>query len=213
MSEAKVIPKPGKYEYDDKDIKNDISFCNYVVNKFISFKKHLQPFREDMEQEAFIWLMEARHMFNPDLGVPMNTFVYQRVLFSCYLYERKEYRNFRYKSTKKSKGTKGINGNSKESKYSIEEIINNESHLWDIPEPINFEESIDDPKADHHVIEMELEDVLNKAKLTARQREILELYLHYGNSDQEVAKRLGVSRQTVALAIKTIIHKGKGVLG
>ena len=207
MSEDKVIPKPGKYEYDDKDIKNDISFCKYVVNKFISFKKHLQPFREDMEQEAFIWLMEARHMFNPDLGVPMNTFVYQRVLFSCYLYERKEYRNFRYKGTKKNKG------NTKDTKYSIEEIINNESHLWDIPEPINFEESIDDPKADHHVVLMELEDVLSKSKLTARQREILELYLHYGNSDQEVAKRLGASRQTVALAIKTIIHKGKGVLG
>lgn len=199
-------PRAGKFQYDDKDIKNDISFCKYVVNKFISFKKHLQPFREDMEQEAFIWLMEARHIFNPDLGVPMETFVYQRVLFSCYLYERKEYRNFRNKSTKKSKDT----GNTK---YSVGEEIDKESHIWDIPEPINFEETMDDPRSEHHVVELELRDVLSKAKLTDRQREILELYLHYGNSDQEVAKRLGLSRQTVALAIKTIIHKGKGVLG
>lgn len=189
--------------YDDKDIKTDLSFVKYVVNKFLRQKIHLQVLRQDLEQEGFMALMRARSSYDPTKGVTMETHVYSEVLHALQNFENKEYKHFRNKRTYK-KNTKDILLG-----YNLENEIAKESHLWDIPEAINLEEYL--------LVEEDITDkdtlsvIFSKVKLTHREKEALDYYLLY-SSEGEVAKRLGVSRQRAYTLMREVVRKCRDVV-
>ncbi len=130
---------------------------------------HLATIREDAESEAMMSLVEAVHQYDPTLGVPFAAYAKRKVFGDIRTFFRRE----RAKWQAEFVPSEGAEGES----------------LWETL-----------PDAGREMELMELKDAVDRAlaELPQREREVLECILSGSMTQTELAKRCGVSFQTIS---------------
>lgn len=102
-------------------------------------------------------------------------------------------------------------------------MAGDDAHFWELPfDPGTFaalpDEVFDDaPRSDEGArLRQEVLEQLGRVvrtQLTARQREIVELYFFEGRTQQEIALTLSISQQAVSRQLFGVIRKGQRIGG
>lgn len=170
-------------------VKNDMRYVRYVVSMYLRGKAELEEFREDMNQEGMLALLDGRDKFDPKYGLDKDLYLAYRIKQGLQNYlNRVEVKHF-----SKPKP--------------VDDTI--DSPYWDIVEkPIG----LDDLESHSIPIDTDrLHEFTDKILMTQREQEALESYLLCG-SYQDVGTTLGVSRERARQLVTSVISKCKELL-
>lgn len=187
-----------------QSVNNDIRYVRYVVSKYLRDKPELETFREDLEQEGILGLLQAREDYDPKKST-MDKALYlgYRIRQSLLDYlKRKEAKHF------KSPRPESLLEDTPDTEcdkygYDINAAMAHESSAWDLSEHVEPDSL---PKPEDTIDTLVLYDLLSKAEISPRQKEILKEYLQCGDYAQ-VASILGISRERVRRSVNRIVEK------
>ena len=160
-------------------------FVKSVVIKFINGRPHLEPFRQDLEQEGFIRYINRLGSWVPGSKVSEAQWMFYEVWNSLKKYvDRKEKPHFRKPEDPEREG----------------------SPYWDLEDIPDIEELIDDEPP--VLKRIELMEVLSGVELSERQQEFLNVYCELGELN-DTADRMGISKQRAQMLFTQIVSNAK----
>ena len=166
-------------------MKDDAKLAKYVVHMYIRNKPELEEYREDLEQEAWVGILECNGRYDKSKG--------SEDLFRFY---------------------RGMNNVQKYVERNIQKHFNkpevdHESPYWDIVNAQLDPDELLSPETDKYKVQ--LMECLSGVTLSPKEQEFLELYLQE-NDVVSVATIMGISKQRAHELKTQVISKAKQAL-
>lgn len=166
-------------------MKDDVSFAKYVVYRYLRTKPELEEYRDDLEQEALIGLLESHGKYDPRKHKSKDLWRYYQAWHPMARYVARNIQRH----------------------YLVPEA-DHDSPYWGIEQDPHPDELMS-PETDEPRIR--LMEVMLGVSLSPKEQEFLELFLYHGDLGL-VSEAMGISKQRASRIYNLIISKAKATV-